>query len=137
MIDSLAVKYLQDVKAGRTDEEGWVESTITAAPMYSESKIFMSAYAILMAKSLSKLQPEEHQVLVSTFCPGVTMTDMFAFALKSGFEAPEVFVTKTVPEGADTGVWLALLPEEELAPKSGKFFGERQEYLFGWENPPF
>jgi carbonyl reductase 1 len=137
LMDSLAAKYIEDVKTGRFDEEGWIPDSILAAPMYSESKMFLSGYAVALANSLSKSQPEDHQILVTTFCPGVTQTDMLQGVVKEGYEIPEVLSLKTVADGADTGVWLSLLPKEDLAEKNGKFFGERTEYLFGWVNPPF
>ncbi|CAM6091824.1 unnamed protein product [Calypogeia fissa] len=137
LIDTLATKYLQDVKMGQTDEEGWIASNPVLAPMYSESKIFMNAYAIAVSKSLSRSQPEQHQILASSFCPGITQTDMLDISFKQGFEVPKGYPMKNVADGADTGVWLALLPKEELVPKNGKLFAERQEYLFGWKNPPF
>ncbi|CAM6091788.1 unnamed protein product [Calypogeia fissa] len=137
IVDTLAIKYLEDVKMGRTDEEGWVPNNLALGPMYSESKMFLNSYAIVVSNSLKKSQPEDHQILVSTFCPGVTDTAMYAYSASLGFDVPEGFSTKSVADGADTGVWLALLPKEELLPKNGKLFGERQEYPFGWENPPF
>ncbi|CAM6085634.1 unnamed protein product [Calypogeia fissa] len=137
IVDTLATKYLEAVKMGRSDEEGWIPNHGPSAPMYSESKMFLNSYAIVVSNSLMKSQPEDHQILVSTFCPGVTDTPMFAYSSKIGFEVPEGLWTKSVAEGADTGVWLALLPKQELLPKSGKLFAERQEYPFGWENPPF
>lgn len=132
LIDSMAEKYLEDVRLGRSDEEGWVERKPVKAPMYSESKMFMNAYAITLAKSLSS-----SETVVATFCPGITETDMLARGLKLGFQVPVGYDLKTAADGADTGVWLALLPKEELAPKNGKFFADRKEYLFSWTNPGF
>lgn len=40
VIDSLAKKYLEDVKAGQWNEGGWIDGS---GPMYSESKIFVNA----------------------------------------------------------------------------------------------
>lgn len=135
--DSLVTKYLADVKAGKTVEEGWVPETNGSLPMYSESKMFLNVYAVALAKSLAKSQSEDHQILVASFCPGTTQTGMYDRGLEAGFVAPEGFATKTAADGADTGIWLALLPKEELVEKVGKFYGERTEYPFGWENPPF
>ncbi|CAM6127468.1 unnamed protein product [Calypogeia fissa] len=60
--EKLATKYVEDVKTGRAEEEGWM------ADNNSESKIFMNAYAVAVSKSLLKSQPEDHQILVATFC---------------------------------------------------------------------
>jgi NAD(P)-dependent dehydrogenase (short-subunit alcohol dehydrogenase family) len=132
LIDSLAAKYLDDVKAGRWEEEGWVVGT---GQMYSESKIFMNAYAVALAKSLSTSQSEDHKIFVMSFCPGFVDTEMLARALPPNLDPrtlPAGLPLKSAREGGDAGVWLALLPKEELASKNGKFFGEREEYPFGW-----
>lgn len=124
---SLATGYLQAVKAGRLEEEGWIVEE-NDGPMYSESKMFQNVYAISLGKSLSKSQPDGHKILVAGYCPGITQTDMFR---SSGVEhLPPGYFLKSVVDGADTGLWLALLPEEELTQKAGKLFGERQEYPF-------
>ncbi|KAI4365981.1 hypothetical protein MLD38_021913 [Melastoma candidum] len=53
---------------------------------------------------------------VNCYCPGWVKTAMTGWA---GNVSPE--------EGADTGVWLALLPDEAV---SGKFFAEWREIRF-------
>lgn len=138
IIDGLATEYLEDVKAGRFEDAGWgwVEDVQLTAPIYSESKMFVNAYAIGLAKALAKSQPEDHQILVATFCPGLVDTDMFERAQGDGWKPPAGVPVKPVAIGADCGLWLALLPKEELAQRNGKLFGERMEYPFGWENPP-
>lgn len=133
-VDSIANKYLEDVKADRWEEEGWIQNGAGKFPMYTESKIFLNAYAIVLAKSLSESQPENHQILVASYTPGLTETDLLVGALKDGFQPPAGLQPKTLAEGADSGVWLALLPRGELAQKNGKFFTDREEWRFGLEN---
>jgi len=134
--DTLAAEYLDSVKAGKSEKE-WIPDKPGSLPVYSASKLFLNVYVVALAKSLAKSQSEDHQVLLSSFCPGTTQTEMFDDGVAAGFAVPEGFGMKTAAEGADTGVWLALLPREELAEKVGKFFGERTEYQFGLKNPPF
>ncbi|CAM6100495.1 unnamed protein product [Calypogeia fissa] len=137
LIDSLVTKFLEDVKADRSGEE-WMEGEVAVSGLYGVSKIFLSAYSILLARTLSELQPEDHQILVTTFTPGLTDTDMMkrgieegSQAIKDRYKVAGGFKPKTAAEGADTGVWLALLPKEELMEKNGKFFYNRKEFSFG------
>lgn len=130
LAESLAAKFVEDYKTGRVGEEGWSVGTKQREPVYSESKMFLNVYLVALAKSLAKSRPEGHKIFVVGCCPGVVDTDMIVDAKKAGFVPP--FPPQPPAVGADTGVWLALLPKDELAPKSGKFFAEREEYAFGW-----
>ncbi|CAM6092369.1 unnamed protein product [Calypogeia fissa] len=130
LIDSLATKYLEDVRAGRSQEEGWVEGK---GPMYTESKIFMNAHSMALARSLTKSQLEENNTFLVIFGPGVTLTDM----LRNTTSGPDKeikplggFRLKTPEEAADTPVWLALMPREELTSKHWKIYVDRKEYPF-------
>jgi carbonyl reductase 1 len=137
LVDSLVTKYLEDAKVGRTAEEGWVPNAGGKVPMYSESKMFLNVYSVQLAKYLSENQPEDHKIFVTSYCPGPTETVMFTEASENGFVTPDGVAVKTAADGADTGIWLALLPKEELQEKNGKFFGERTEYPFGLDPVPF
>ena len=55
--------------------------------------------------------------MVNAVSPGYTSTDMTA---GKG--------TKTVREGADTPVWVALMPPEDIA--SGAFYADREVYAW-------
>jgi NAD(P)-dependent dehydrogenase (short-subunit alcohol dehydrogenase family) len=74
---------------------------------YSLSKTALNALTIKMA---AELKP--HRILVNSMCPGWVKTEM------GGPGA-----TRTVEQGADTAVWLAL---DEIGGQSGLFFRDRQ-----------
>lgn len=70
IVVALAVKYLEDVKAGRAKEENWGKNL----HQYRESKLFMNAYTrVLAAKTSSKL--EHQKIFVNAVCPGAMKTD--------------------------------------------------------------
>ena len=77
------------------------------APGYRASKTAVNALTALFAKEL-----RDTKIKVNSACPGWVATDMGSAA------AP-----LTVEQGADTPVWLALLPDDG---PSGGFFRERQ-----------
>ncbi|CAM6104932.1 unnamed protein product [Calypogeia fissa] len=109
-IDSTANKYLEDVKAGRWKEEGWSLEN----PQYTESKMLLHAYTRFLAKSLERTHQRKY---VNVIHPGYIATDMTA-KMRPGHSSVEV--------GADTPVWLSLLPEENYP--NGKFFYKRKEH---------
>ncbi|CAK9152207.1 unnamed protein product [Ilex paraguariensis] len=82
---------------------------------YSVSKLVVNAYTRFMAKTLSDC-PEGQKIYINCYCPGWVKTALTGW---SGHNLPE--------EGADTAVWLALLPDQFV---SGKFFAERREISF-------
>ncbi|KAJ7532763.1 hypothetical protein O6H91_13G019200 [Diphasiastrum complanatum] len=117
LIDSFVSKFLEAVSKGENFQQGWpaVDFKGTGREAffdYSVSKIALNAYTKLLAFQLS------NKIHVNSFCPGATQTDM-----------ADGLGEKTVKEGADTGVWLALLPPSSNLP-SGKFFAERVEIAF-------
>lgn len=57
----------------------------------------------------------------------MVLTDMALSAIGGLDKLPKGITAKSAADGADTGVWLALLPKEELAQKNGKVFAERKE----------
>ncbi len=81
---------------------GWV------APAYNTSKAALNALTIQTAASL-----KARGIAVNTMCPGWVRTDM------GGPSA-----TRSVAQGADTAVWLAL---EAPASLTGKFIQDRRE----------
>lgn len=78
-------------------------------PAYRVSKTAINALTRIMSEELS-----EFNILVNSMCPGWVKTDM------GGPGA-----TRELPEGADTALWLATLPDD--GPR-GKFFRDRKEF---------
>ena len=76
------------------------------APAYSVSKTSLNALTVILATEL-----RGSNVLVNAVCPGWVKTDM------GGANAP-----RSVKQGADTAVWLAMLPDNG---PSGGFFRDR------------
>jgi len=78
-------------------------------PGYRISKTGINALTRIFSEEL-----KGHNILVNSMCPGWVKTEMGG----SG-------ATRELPEGADTAVWLATLPD---GGPSGKFFRDRKEF---------
>lgn len=78
-------------------------------PAYRISKTALNALTRIVSQ-----ETMEHNILVNSMCPGWVKTDM-------GGEG----ATRELAEGADTAVWLAMLPDD--GPR-GKFFRDRKEF---------
>ena len=111
LIDRTVSNFLQQVEDSTWTSGGWPQ-TFTD---YSVSKLAINAYTSLMAKVLSD-RPDGHKIYINCYCPGWVKTAMTGYAGNISVE-----------EGADTGVWLALLPDQAV---TGKFFAERREINF-------
>ncbi|KAL9256917.1 Short-chain dehydrogenase/reductase 2b-like protein [Drosera capensis] len=111
LIDSTLATFLEQTKDGSWTTGGWPQ-TFTD---YSVSKLAINCYTRLMVKKLSD-RPDDHKICINCFCPGWVKTAMTGWVGNISVE-----------DGADTGVWLALLPGQ---PASGKFFAERREVNF-------
>ncbi|KAJ8772497.1 hypothetical protein K2173_027674 [Erythroxylum novogranatense] len=111
LIDNMVSTFLEQVEDGTWTEGGWPETQTD----YSLSKLAVNAYTRLMAKILSE-RPEGEKIYVNCYCPGKVKSAMTAWAGSISAE-----------DGADTGVWLALLPDQAI---TGKFFAERRELSF-------
>ncbi|KAK2974162.1 hypothetical protein RJ640_021453 [Escallonia rubra] len=111
LIDRTVTMFLEQVKDGSWTSGGWPQTSTD----YSISKLAVNAHTRLMAKVLSN-RPDGHKIYINCYCPGWVKTAMTGWA---GNVTPE--------EGADTAVWLALLPDQFV---SGKFFAERREINF-------
>ena len=103
-IVDLMNRFVSDVAAGRHAEEGWPSSA------YSVSKIGLNALTAALAR---ELEGDPRGILVNAACPGWVQTRM------GGAGAP-----LPVERGADTPVWLGLLP---AGAKSGAVWRERLE----------
>ncbi len=118
-IDSFVNHYLNDVEGGSHKEGGWPNWTDWVnspygrpAETYSVSKAAVIAYVSALHNILVAQHGSGKKINVISCCPGYVTTD---FNKKRG--------TKTVEQGADTPVWLALhSPEEGI----GKFWAERK-----------
>ncbi|EME30314.1 Carbonyl reductase [NADPH] 1 [Galdieria sulphuraria] len=98
----LMESFIRSVEKGRVKEDGWFRHS------YGVSKVGVVCLTRILARD--ERRPD---ILINCCCPGFVRTDM---------TAPNA--EKTPEEGADTPVWLALLPK---GGPTGKFFGERKE----------
>ncbi|KVH99055.1 carbonyl reductase [NADPH] 1-like [Cynara cardunculus var. scolymus] len=111
LIDATMTKFLEQVKDGTWTSEGWSQTNTD----YSLSKIAVNAFTEVMAKKLSE-HPEGGKIYINSYYPSMVKTAMTGWA---GQITPE--------EGADTAVWLSLLPDQAV---NGKFFAERRDTFF-------
>ncbi|KAJ0053081.1 hypothetical protein Pint_01304 [Pistacia integerrima] len=111
LIDRTIETFLKEVEEDTWKSGGWPQ-TLTD---YSMSKLAVNAHTRLMAKILSD-RPEGEKIYINCFCPGWVKTAMTGWAGNVSAE-----------NGADTGVWLSLLPDQAI---TGKFFAERREISF-------
>lgn len=111
IIDGAVDNFLKQVEEGTWESGGWPQ-TFTD---YSVSKLAVNTYTKLMAKILSD-RPEGQKIFINCYCPGWVKTAMTGYAGNISAE-----------EGADTAVWLALLPDQAIM---GKLFAERREIKF-------
>ncbi|KAK6153857.1 hypothetical protein DH2020_013496 [Rehmannia glutinosa] len=111
LIDQTMNTFLEQVKDGSWKDGGWPQVFTD----YSLSKLAVNTYTRLIARKFSE-RPEGQKIYINCYCPGWVKTAMTDWA---GHTSPE--------EGADTAVWLALLPDQLI---SGRFFGERREINF-------
>ncbi|GMH16700.1 hypothetical protein Nepgr_018541 [Nepenthes gracilis] len=111
LIENTVTTFMEQTKDGSWTSGGWPQ-TFTD---YSVSKLAINCYTRLMARKLSDW-PEGHKIYINCYCPGWVKTALTGWAGNISVE-----------DGADTGVWLALLPGP---PTSGKFFAERREINF-------
>ncbi|XP_002983044.2 (+)-neomenthol dehydrogenase [Selaginella moellendorffii] len=111
VIDSFVDDYLSAVRDGKVEASGWPRGIFGA---YTVSKIALNAYTRLVARDV---QREGRQLYVNCVHPGYVKTDLNN---NRGFLSTE--------QGADTAVWLALVPANEQS--SGDFFYERKKYEF-------
>ncbi|KAM0931500.1 hypothetical protein ACQ4PT_000486 [Festuca glaucescens] len=112
LIDGMVMKFLEQVKQDTWSSIEWPQIYTD----YSVSKLAVNAYTRLVARRLSD-RPEGQKIYINCFCPGWVKTAM------TGWEG-----NISAEEGADTAVWLALLPQEQST--IGKFFAERREINF-------
>ncbi|GAQ84026.1 NAD(P)-binding Rossmann-fold superfamily protein [Klebsormidium nitens] len=105
-LDQLMNEFPNQIEAGTYKQNGW------PASMYGVSKVGVAAFNRILARDLAK-RGDDGKVLVNVCCPGYVNTDMSSHR---GY--------KTIDEGADTPVWLALQPPDG---PSGRFFTDRRD----------
>ncbi|KAL2460717.1 (+)-neomenthol dehydrogenase [Abeliophyllum distichum] len=104
-VDAVLNEFLTDFRAGLLEDKGW--PSILAA--YTLSKAAMNAYTRILAKKYPNLPN-------NSICPGYVKTDM-------NFH----YGNLTIEEGAESPVWLALLPD---GCPSGFFFFRKEISTF-------
>ncbi|KAK7410976.1 hypothetical protein VNO78_02259 [Psophocarpus tetragonolobus] len=111
MIDGMVSTFLQQVEDGSWRSEGWPLKYTD----YSVSKLAVNCYTRFLARKFSE-RPEGEKIYINCYCPGWVRTALTGYA-----------GSVTVEVGADTAVWIALLPDQAI---TGKFFAERREINF-------
>jgi carbonyl reductase 1 len=104
---ALTGRFVAEVAAGTYRTSGWPGSA------YRVSKVALNAYVRILAR---ELVADARGILVNAVCPGWVKTQM------GGRSAP-----RSVPDGAKTPLWLALLP---AGGEAGGFF--RDERPVDW-----
>lgn len=104
---NLVERFVSEVGAGTHAKSGFPSSA------YRVSKVALNAYVRLLARELSS---DPRNILVNAVCPGWVQTRM------GGSSAP-----KSPSEGAETPVWLALLPQ---GGPTGGFFRDKRAIAF-------
>lgn len=102
----LMAKFVEDTKKGVHEKEGWPNTA------YGVSKIGVTVLSRIQARMLNEKRKDDH-ILLNACCPGWVRTDM------AGPKAP-----KSPDEGAETPVYLALLPSNADGPH-GQFVSEK------------
>lgn len=106
-LEELVERFVAEVAAGTHAKSGFPSSA------YSVSKVALNAYVRILARELAS---DSRGILVNAVCPGWVKTRM------GGASAPT-----SVEQGAQTPVWLALLPD---GGPSGGFFREEKSIPF-------
>lgn len=102
----LMTKFVEDTKKSVHEKEGWPNTA------YGVSKIGVTVLSRIQARLLNEQRKGDH-ILLNACCPGWVRTDM------AGPKA-----TKSPEEGAETPVYLALLPSNADAPH-GQFVSDK------------
>lgn len=102
----LMTKFVEDTKKNIHQKEGWPNTA------YGVSKIGVTVLSRIQARLLDETRKGDH-ILLNACCPGWVRTDM------AGPKA-----TKSPEEGAETPVYLALLPSNADAPH-GQFVSDK------------
>lgn len=105
-VEQLMTEFVSSAKDGTFKDKGWPQSA------YGSSKIGVTLMSFAQQREFEKDSRED--IVVNACCPGMVKTDM------SGHHAGG----KSPDEGADTPLYLALLPPNTKSPK-GVFVSDR------------
>jgi len=106
-VTALMDEFVASVKNGDFKQKGWPESG------YGNSKMGLTCASMIMQSDIDK-DISRQDIVINACCPGYVDTDM---TNHKGM--------LTVDEGADTPVYLALLPPDEKIVR-GKFISKRE-----------
>ncbi|XP_060070223.1 carbonyl reductase [NADPH] 1-like [Ylistrum balloti] len=110
-LKSLLNDFVVEAKKGSHQQAGWPNTA------YGTSKIGVTAMSIIQQQEL--LKDSRTDIVVNACCPGYVNTDMSSHK-----------GTKTIDQGADTPLYLAMLPPNTLSPK-GNYVSDRK--IGKWE----
>lgn len=105
-VEQLMTEFVNSTKDGTYKQKGWCESA------YGCSKIGVTLMTFAHQKEFSN--DSRADIIVNACCPGYVDTDMSSHK-----------GTKTIDQGADTPLYLALLPPNTQSPK-GNFVSDRK-----------
>jgi len=106
-VTALMDEFKSSVKSGDFKQKGWVESA------YGNSKLGLTCASLIMQSDMDKDESRQ-DIVVNCCCPGYVSTDMSSH--KGHL---------TIDQGADTPVYLALLPPGEKCVR-GKYVSKRE-----------
>ena len=108
-LETLMTQFITDVEQGAHQQNGWPWNSA-----YGVSKLGVNILTRIQARTITDYAPNSPGILVNACCPGWCKSDM------AGWERPP----KTAEQGADTPVFLALLPDESTL--NGQIVAERK-----------
>ncbi|XP_063964813.1 carbonyl reductase [NADPH] 1-like [Lytechinus pictus] len=117
-VADLMNEFLECCKTECNTERGWCEWS------YGVGKLGVILLSKIQADRISQ-DDSKHGILLNSCCPGFVLTDMTSDLPDNNFGGIRV----STVEGADTPVFLALLPSKATEP-NGKFLLKRKEYDF-------
>ena len=115
-IKNLVQNFLVAAKNGTTEKEGYMKKGYSS---YATTKAALNAVTAIQQKNIDQ-DTSRKGIVISVFCPGYCSTEMSDF---KGLISAE--------KGAQTGLYLALLPDDFKGSK-GAFWAENQ--VINWQD---